>query len=689
MARKIQGTYTEVLTDPTLGVGYDAPIGTVIRFGSVLYEKTAAADTDWTTPPGGGGGGPPTGAAGGDLATTYPNPEVAAIHETSGPTKLTIGAIVDTQFLKRVGTTIVSAVPPGGTPSGAAGGDLAATYPNPEVAAIHETAGPTKLTIGAVADLQFLKRVGTTLVGVPAPASDGKALVSGADTTTGFLGAKLVAGTNVTFTTLNPGANEQISIATSGGGGGGSGGGASVGWVGSVESFFQGKTGIPSGRIGYSDPEDFATLQKWATVSGVSIDTTRDNGVLSVPAGSSIAKTGPVIPVAPTRYGIYARVTLAATTNAGSDQTWWGGLSSDSTQAVQVGLFGPGVGGSGNTWQARLAGVTTTVLDSGVATTTAATDVYFWVDGTSAFLQVNGSVPVSTPIANDDHSKVLREFIQASAGGAAFTINRFLVVYEGTAMAIPDPTSGGLVSIYSVDYTAQASQTFASGPVTIDGITAHVENAAIATTFDILNGTGMRIVPAGNALGGAPPPNRANAPIITYRFEDIDTRVRDRNYSEIRVWALLTLVAPNNLNALGVAVENYQSSFVAADSLYLGAYFSYSGGNSWNAYIAQGASVNSYALSSNAYNSNDVVCLVRKNPFLMDVYTGASVAGAFPTFDSLTLLGMIGAVASSPNSLEGKFSNNLGVHFVAASNTDAVGGSSMTVKKMKIEAVLY
>jgi len=71
------------------------------------------------------------------------------------------GAVAGTTDFLREDATFQPVIQPGD----AAGGDLSGTYPNPNVIAIHETSGPTQLVIGAIANGEFLTRVGATLVG--------------------------------------------------------------------------------------------------------------------------------------------------------------------------------------------------------------------------------------------------------------------------------------------------------------------------------------------------------------------------------------------------------------------------------------------------------------------------------------------------------------------------------------------
>jgi len=71
------------------------------------------------------------------------------------------GAVPGTTDFLREDATFQPVIQPGD----AAGGDLSGTYPNPNVIAIHETSGPTQLVIGAIAVGQVLTRVGATIVG--------------------------------------------------------------------------------------------------------------------------------------------------------------------------------------------------------------------------------------------------------------------------------------------------------------------------------------------------------------------------------------------------------------------------------------------------------------------------------------------------------------------------------------------
>ena len=163
-AGDLSGTYPNPVVAKIQGIGIDTAVptnGQVLEYNSGTTKWTPAALPAAL---------PPNGSATGDLGGTYPAPTVAAIHETSGPTKLTIGSVADTQMLVRSGTNLIgTAVPTALPPNGSASGDLGGTYPSPTVAAIHETSGPTKLTIGAVADTQMLVRSGTTLVGAAVP----------------------------------------------------------------------------------------------------------------------------------------------------------------------------------------------------------------------------------------------------------------------------------------------------------------------------------------------------------------------------------------------------------------------------------------------------------------------------------------------------------------------------------------
>ncbi|MDR3680478.1 MAG: hypothetical protein P4L41_10975, partial [Flavipsychrobacter sp.] len=100
----------------------------------------------------------PTGAAGGDLSGTYPNPTIGVSAVT--PSKISSAGATNGQVLSYNGVG-VAWVTPNNTPGGSAGGDLTGSYPSPVIA--NGVVTPAKLNSTGAISGQFIGYNGTTI----------------------------------------------------------------------------------------------------------------------------------------------------------------------------------------------------------------------------------------------------------------------------------------------------------------------------------------------------------------------------------------------------------------------------------------------------------------------------------------------------------------------------------------------
>jgi hypothetical protein len=200
------------------GTPLSSTVTTLNFVGTGVTATGSGATTTITIP----SGGAPSGVAGGDLGGTFPNPTLAVILSagTTGNATNTSQITRDTKGRITAATSVPITFPTTLPPNGAAGGDLAGSFPNPTLAPI-VTAGTTGDATNSSQITRDVKGRITAAVSVPITfptpvivTQDEGTLLSSAVTTLNFVGAGVTASGSGATTTVTVAGAGTATITT-------------------------------------------------------------------------------------------------------------------------------------------------------------------------------------------------------------------------------------------------------------------------------------------------------------------------------------------------------------------------------------------------------------------------------------------------------------------------------------------
>lgn len=274
------------------------------------------------------------------------------------------------------------------------------------------------------------------------------------------------------------------------------------------------------------------------------------------------------------------------------------------------------------------------------------------------------SVPVSTTVPTD---------------GQALVYNAATGLYVPTDIA---GGGGGWTNIYTVDYSALptgGSVVMPAGAAVIDGKNWYVENPTAANEMRIVNGEGLVIDP--NATSTDWFGNTRTAPIFSTLITELapEWTLAD----EFRIWIMFSTSGIDaNFEFADFCIENHRwiggswGTFTARG---------YDSGQKWAFRFDLGGATSTQLDSTAGYLANDVICLRFTRLWYIESYTGTSVGGNFPAFDTLTLRAsqQYGASAAV-TMLETTIANGLGFAF-GVQTVNTLNSVRAAIQKLSID----